>query len=510
MKKPTPNFRASHVNAGTSVPQDELPWPDVQGRVLRMPKLHAELDERAPWTPYGGLALFAESCRRLRVAESLDDHVEVLKVHLPYHESDHILAQAASLYVGGTCIEDMMYLQKDEAVLRMLGACRTPDPTTAGDFLRRFDEHANPGSLQGLREAVDEIQERAWRRIAKKQDGRRRKRSVAIVDLDGHVKELCGVQFEGADFSRDGRWSFNVLVASLRGTGECLAVRLRSGNTRSSEDAAELLHELLPRLLRHFDEVLVAGDSDFDRRDIRQACALPGVYFAFVGRETTNRPGMAENIPSWRPFRTRTARQRARARQRKGYRSRARKANRRKQRAWQRGYRDKKLVTQLVGETTFTPPGDQKPLRLIVRKQLIDTSDKNQGRLFLEYRYRYVVTNLPRSWSVEDVIDETYMRCDQENVIEQLGSGLPMWRMPVKEFMGNQAWLEIARLAWNLRSWIAQLALPEETVRWEWKRFRKAFVHVAAQVIKRSRQVWMRFAASHRFVRMLVAAHARL
>jgi hypothetical protein len=65
----------------------------------------------------------------------------------------------------------------------------------------------------------------------------------------------------------------------------------------------------------------------------------------------------------------------------------------------------------------------------------------------------------------------TYERCDQENVIEQLGSGLAAWRMPVAEFDGNSAWLEIARLAWNLGKWIAQLALPDEVVRWEWKRF---------------------------------------
>ena len=53
---------------------------------------------------------------------------------------------------------------------------------------------------------------------------------------------------------------------------------------------------------------------------------------------------------------------------------------------------------------------------------------------------------------------------------------------PVAEFDGNSAWLEIARLTWNLGKWIAQLALPDEVVRWEWKRFRQAYVYVAAQV----------------------------
>ena len=73
--------------------------------------------------------------------------------------------------------------------------------------------------------------------------------------------------------------------------------------------------------------------------------------------------------------------------------------------------------------------------------------------LFDEYCYRYIVTSLPASVSTRDVVDLTYERCDQENVIEQLGSGLAAWRMPVAEFDGNSAWLEIARLAWNLGKW---------------------------------------------------------
>ena len=96
---------------------------------------------------------------------------------------------------------------------------------------------------------------------------------------------------------------------------------------------------------------------------------------------------------------------------------------------------------------------------------------QGQQHLFDAYRYRYIVTDLPASVTTQDVVDLTYERCDQENVIEQLGAGLAAWRMPVAEFDGNSAWLEIARLAWNLGKWIAQLALPDEVVRWEWKRF---------------------------------------
>ncbi len=91
-----------------------------------------------------------------------------------------------------------------------------------------------------------------------------------------------------------------------------------------------------------------------------------------------------------------------------------------------------------------------------------------------------------------------------------MGSGVAVWRMPVAEFDGNSAWLEIGRLAWNLGKWIAQLALPDEVMRWEWKRFRQAFVHVAAEVVHRGRQRWLRFSPAHRFLHLLVAAHVQL
>lgn len=506
MKKPTPGPRASHVNSGTSVPRDELAWPTVSGAVIRAPKLHSEIDDRAEVTPYGGLVLVEQFLRRFKVGKLIDEHVHVLKQHLPFHESDHILAQALNLYVGGTTLEDLGSLQHDEAVKRILGACRLPDPTTAGDFLRRF----SPASLDQLRYSTDVLQEEVWEKLARQQGSRKTKRRQAIVYLDGHIKSLYGVTMEGADFSYKGDWSYNALVISMAGTGECLFVRLRPGNVRSSEGAAEALDDLLPRLREHYDEILIVADSDFDRSDVREACQRAGVYFAFVGRENADRPEMADSIKDWRRFRTRADRAADEKRRRSGFKPRKRGTDRRRQRAKARKFMELRLVGQLVGEVSWTPPKSNTHLRLIVRRQEIDRYEAKQGELFETYRDRYIVTNLPASWSAEEVIDATYQRCDQENVIEQLGSGLAMWRMPVKQFVGNEVWMEIARLAWNLRVWVAQLALPEEVCRWEWKRFRQAFVFLAAQVVHRARQVWVRFTGSHRFAQLVLAAHLRL
>jgi hypothetical protein len=474
---------------------------------MRLPTLHLDVDTRCETTPYGGLDLVVAFCREFAVAKTLEDHVKVLKQHQPYHESDHLLALACNLYVGGTCLEDLSNLQHSEAVKRLLGACRLPDPTTAGDFLRRFDDAANPGSLSSLRHAIDAMQDRVWRRLAK----RRGKRPWATVDLDGHLKPLYGTRKEGADFSHTGQWSYHPLLVSLADSGDCVAVRNRSGNVRSSEGAAAVLLEVLPRIKHHARRVLVRGDSDFDRRDVREACEAKGAYFAFVGREYPNRKEMAEELADaqWREFEPRAARARHERQRQSDFRSRQKKPNRRRQRAAERGYKALHLEGQWMAEVRWQPPDADQPYRLVIRRQRI-VHYKGQAFVSEEYRYRYVVTNLPQSWSVQEIIDETYLRCDQENVVEQMGSGIAAWRMPVGEFAGNSAWLEIGRLAWNLGKWIAQLALPAEVVRWEWKRFRQAFVFVSAQVSKRGRQIWVRLSGSHRFVETLVAAHQRL
>jgi DDE family transposase len=493
------------VNTGTSVPTDELAWPEVGGRVSRLPRTHVEVDERSEVTPYGGLAIATAFLRRFKVAECIDRHVQVFLIHRPFYESDHVLAQALNLYAGGTCIEDLANLQHSEAVRRILGACRIPDPTTAGDFLRRF--HEKEYQLHGLRRAVDEVQVAVWRRLRRGRD--KRGEAWTIVDVDGHVKPLYGVQKEGADFYKS-TWCYQPLIVSLAGTGECLAIRNRPGSVRSSDGTAGVLDQVLPRVRERGGQMLVRGDSDFDRGDVRAACDRAGSYFAFVGREFPDRPRIVETIPDseWKPFRTRAHRERVERRKQPSYVSRRKKRNRRRQRARARNFTEKQLVKQWVAEVALTDT-DGKPYRLVIRRQLIEHRE-GQRMLFDEYRYRYIVTSLPASVSTRDVVDLTYERCDQENVIEQLGSGLAAWRMPVAEFDGNSAWLEIARLAWNLGKWIALLALPAEVVRWEWKRFRQAFVHVAAQVIRRSRQIVLRFSAAHRWHELLVAAHQQL
>ena len=198
--------RASHVNSGTSVDAAELPWPETAGRVMRHPLLHLESDPRGEMTHYGGLVLAEQFVRRFRVAQRVDESLGLFKRHAPYHESDHVLALAYTLYADGTCLEDQSALQGSEAVRRLVGACRIPDPTTAGDFLRRFRTAHDVEQLSG---AIDEVEEAVWSKLARHVRRRRKKHELALVDLDGHIKPLYGVRSEERRVGKEcrSRWS---------------------------------------------------------------------------------------------------------------------------------------------------------------------------------------------------------------------------------------------------------------------------------------------------------------
>ena len=79
-------------------------------------------------------------------------------MHLPYHESDHVLNMAYNVLVGGERLEDIELRRQDESFLNGLGAQRIPDPTTAGDFTRRFDVQA----ITQLQECINRTRQRGW------------------------------------------------------------------------------------------------------------------------------------------------------------------------------------------------------------------------------------------------------------------------------------------------------------------------------------------------------------
>src|SRR5216684_1148946 len=150
--------------------------------MLKASNIHYEIAPRVQGINYGGIGAMHLMVQRLGLVEDIDKHLELLKVHLPYHESDHVLNITYNILAGGVRLEDIEVRRQDEAFLNGLGAERIPDPTTAGDFTRRFE----PKDIMDLMDAINEARQQVWKQ---QPEGFLAK---AVIDVDGTIAGTLG------------------------------------------------------------------------------------------------------------------------------------------------------------------------------------------------------------------------------------------------------------------------------------------------------------------------------
>jgi hypothetical protein len=177
----------------------------------------------------GGIGAMHLMVQRLGLVVDIDRHLELLKVHLPYHESDHVLNLAYNLLAGGQRLEDIELRRQDEVFLNGLGAERIPDPTTAGDFTRRFEQQ----DIVALEECINRARVAVWKVQPK---GFLKE---AFIDVDGTIAKTYGQCKEGMDISYKGIWGYAPLIVSLANTKEVLYVVNRPGNATSQTGSVE-------------------------------------------------------------------------------------------------------------------------------------------------------------------------------------------------------------------------------------------------------------------------------
>jgi hypothetical protein len=263
-----------------------------------------------------------------------------------------------------------------------------------------------------------------------------------------------------------------------------------------------MLGPCLNLLNEHFGKVLVRGDSKFSTAPILRTLVGHGAEFVIGYPINTALYCFALNLkPScWKPFRRpHTDPIPGRSRRRKRRRHRQRKADR-------RGYRTVSTIREWVTAVSFTPPGLDHPVRLVILRQWVRQTQ--QCELMTHYDFRAFVTNLSATVSAGKVVRHADQRCNQDNAIEQAKNGLGAMRMPTGTLLANGAFLMMGQIAWNLRAWLSLLALPQSTRTWEWGWFRRAFVHAPAHIVSSARSAVVRIAASHRLADYILrAAH---
>ena len=450
--------------------------------VLEGGNIHYEVSGRVEGIPCGGLGLLQTVVESAGLRPAIDEKVVLLKRHLPYHESDHVMALAYNLLTGGQCLEDLEQRRNDTGFLNALGARRIPDPTTAGDFLRRFDAE----SVTALMEAIDRARRNIWRQQP------REDRQLAIIDVDGTVVETSGRSKEKIDIAYNGQWGYSPLIVSLANTQEVLSVVNRPANRPSHDGAAAWLDKAIGWVQEDggFERVRLRGDTDFSLTTNFDRWSKAGVEFVFGMDANPSFVRRAQQLEeaSWKPLERPAASP-----------QRQRPDNVKQQIVEQRGFTALTLSEEHLAEMEYQPTKAKGTYRLIALRKRIHVT-RGQLRLEDQVRYFFYVTNIPaQQLDAASIVRQSNARCDQENLIEQLKNGVQAMRMPVREFDANWAYMVIGALAWNLKAWTG-LLLPESQgaraiLKMEFRRFLNELILLPTQILRRSRRLIFRLLA---------------
>jgi len=465
--------------------------------MLRGGAVRYEVGERSGAVGCGGVGAIHTLVQRMGLVKEIDEHLHLLKVHLPYQESDHVLNIAYNILAGGVRLEDIELRRQDEHFLNGLGAQRIPDPTTAGDFTRRFGR----ADILTLQECINRTRQRVW---AQQPEGFL---SEVFIDVDGTIAGSGGECKGGIGLSYKGIWGYHPLVVSLANTKEVLYLVNRPGNVSSHQDSVEWIDRAIALVQPHAGQVTIRGDTDFSHTTQLDRWDRQGVKFILGLDANATVVALAEALSprAWKRL--------ERLPQYEILTEPRRKAQRVKEGiVREKEYENIVLVGEDVTHITYRPAACRQSYRLvIVRKNL--SVQRGERVLFDEVRYFFYLTN---RWELDlpEVVAYANGRCDQENVVAQLKHGVNAMRMPVDDLLSNWAYMVMAALAWNLKAWFA-LLVPErerglELLKMEFRSFLQAVLLLPCQIVRTGRRIVWRILSYTQWVKDLLVTFERI
>lgn len=457
------------------------PGPPVLGRA----NISYEFSERSKGTAHGGMGAITKVVKAVGLAEQIDSALGLLKIHKPYHESDHVLNIAYNALCGGRRLDDIEKRRTDRVFLDAMGACSLPDPTTAGDFCRRFDAD----SIMDLQEAVNRARAKVWAAQDPSFFA-----EAAVLDADASIVGTDAQTKQGMDIAYNGIWGYSALVVSLANTAEPLYLDLHGAN-RPSHEGVVPLYDRAIALTRDagFTDILLRGDTDFSLTGQFDRWNHDGIRFVFGYDAKANLTDRADGIAddAYHQLVDKTERQIA-------TRPRTRPVNVKDTIVKDRGYKNLRTTAEDVVEFSYRPGKCSTDYRVVALRKNISV-ERGENALFDEYRYFFYITN---DWDLpaDQVIAHARSRCNQENLLAQLKGDVRALHAPVNTLNANRAYMSIAALAWSIKAWTA-LLLPisprwakthheqrRQLLTMEFRTFLAAFIAIPCQIVTQARR----------------------
>jgi len=464
---------ARHAQAGR--------WKAQPEPMFTSGTIHYEIGANTDAMSFGGMGAVHRLVTKLGLVKEIDQRLELLKVHLPYHESDHVLNLAYNVLCGGTRLEDIERLRHNPAYMAALGADLIPDPTTAGDFCRRFGEE----DIAALTEAINAVRPTLWRGRGRDLLG-----PVAYIDVDGTQAPTYGEQKAGMDISYKGVWGYAPLIVSLANTREVLYLVNRPGNLPSHTGAAPYMDRALDLVEPYAERICLRGDTDFSlTTHFDRWAERVDFLFGMDASPTLVRRAEAMDEACWQRME-----RKAKAPPLTDSKRQRNQSNEKERIVRERHYLNLELNYEDVAEFSYQPGKCKRPYRVVALRKNISKMRGEQA-LFDEIRYFFYITTRT-DLSPAEVVRCANERCDQENIIEQLKNGVNALRVPLYDLLSNGAYMVMAALAWNIKSWFAMMMHLKKDRRqyigMEFPRFLHSVILIPCRVIRRARSITLR------------------
>jgi len=449
-----------------------------------------EMSERFRAISNGGIGVVAAVVKEVGLAGEIDSSLKLLASHRPYFESDHVLNIAYNALCGGTRLDGIESRRNDAVFLDALGVDSLPDPTTAGDFCRRFDA----SSARDLQDAINRARLKVWAAQPPSFFA-----ETARIDADASIVPTAGETKQGMDISYNGIWGYSALLVSFANTKEPLFLDLHGANRPSHEGVVPLYDKAIELSRRAgFDDILLRGDTDYSLTGEFDRWHDDGVRFVFGYDAKANLVGLAEERPEDLYHSLVTEAEAAIATK-----PRTKAPGVKETVVKIRGFKNIRTVAEDVTEFSYRPRSCSRDYRVVALRKDLNVSGANV--LFAEFRYFFYITN---DWELapDEVIAEARHRCDQENLIAQL-KDLRALHAPVNTLDANRGYMTMASLAWTLKAWCA-LLLPvsprwaeahlrqrQQLLKMEFQTFLEAFIAIPCQIVLGARQIRWRVLA---------------
>ena len=413
--------------------------PKVEGKVGKFNICF----RREQLTSHAGTVLLQDFAQRLGVEGVLDEELQVKTRERGYGEGEAIKGLVYNLILGGEHLSDLEVRRGDPGTQELLEAERILAPTTAGEFLRKFDI----GDVQDLQRVHLRLQQRVRAH---------QQATTCTIDLDSSIYEQCSTTKEGSTKAYNGEIGYHPLLAFWAEEGELLFSHLRRGSAYTARNILWFLHEMYKRVPATAGKSLRA-DSGFYSKSVVEWCEAQGFLFTITAEQTAPLLEAIVALPE------------------------------------QSGHLLPEYDLAEVAELRYQPTGWTHPYRYVVKREL---AVRKTGELY--WKYHGTVTN-DEVRSARALVVWHLQHAAMENAIKEHKSGFGLEKLPTQKFHANWAYLLIGQLAFNLVAWFKRLVLPPVYQQATVKTIRHHLLNLAGKIGHTARRCFLMISDHYRY-----------